>query len=160
MNMKSLAVAVALALGAGIVADALAQANPNQLIANRKGAMNLQAKYFGPVLGMSLGRAPYDAKIVQRNVEYLGILTQLPWDDFQPNTAGNPNTRTKDDAFKDTAKFKAGIDNLQAEMQKLAAVVKGGGDQNALKPAAQAVGRACNSCHESFATFEFRFRVE
>lgn len=160
MNRKLLAVAAVLALGGGIAAEALAQANPNQLIANRKGAMNLQAKYFGPVLGMSLGRAPYDAKIVQRNVEYLSVLTQLPWDDFQQITVGNPNTRTKEDAFKDAAKFKAGIDSLQAETQKLAAVVRSGGDQNAVKPAAQAVGRACNSCHESFATFEFRFRVE
>lgn len=160
MNRKSLAVAVVLALGAGVVAEAFAQANPNQLIAQRKGAMNLQVKYFGPVLGMSMGRAPYDAKIVQRNVEYLSVLNQLPWDDFQASTVGNPNTRTKEDVYKDAAKFKAAIDSMQAEVQKLAAVVRGGGDQNAVKPAAQAVGRACNSCHESFATFEFRFRVD
>lgn len=160
MKMQLLAVSVVLALGGGIAAEVLAQANPNQLIASRKGAMSLQGKYFGPVLGMSLGRAPYDAKIVQRNVEYLTVLAQLPWDDFQPHTAGNPNTRAKEDVYKDAAKFKAGIDTFQADVQKLAAVVRGGGDQNAVKPAAQAVGRTCNSCHESFATFEFRFRVE
>lgn len=160
MNKQLLAVSVVFALGGGIAAEVLAQANPNQLIAQRKGAMNLQAKYLGPVLGMSLGRAPYDAKIVQRNVEYLTVLTQMPWDDFQPHTAGNPNTKAKEDVYKDSAKFKAGIDTLQGEVQKLAAVVRGGGDQNAVKPAAQAVGRACNSCHEAFATFEFRFRVE
>ena len=160
MNKQLLAVAVVLALGGGIAAEALAQANPNQLIANRKGAMNLQAKYFGPVLSMSFGRVSYDAKIVQRNVEYLTVLIQMAWDDFQPHTAGNPNTRAKEDVYKDPAKFKAGIDKLQGEVQKLAAVVRGGGDQNAVKPAVQAVGRACNSCHESFATFEYRFPVE
>jgi cytochrome c556 len=160
MNKKLLDVLVVLALGGGVAAEALAQANPNQLIAQRKGAMNLQVKYFGPILGMSMGRAPYDARILQRNVDYLGVVTQLAWDDFQPSTVGNLNTRTKEDAFKDTAKFKAGIDSLQAEVQKLTAVVRGGGDQNAVKPAAQAIGRACNSCHESFTTFEFRFRVE
>lgn len=160
MKTQLFAASVVLALGGGIAAEALAQANPNQLIAYRKGAMNLQAKYFGPVLGMSLGRAPYDAKIVQRNVEYLTVLTQLPWDDFQPQTAGNPNTRTKEDVYKNPAKYKSEIENMQAAMQKLTAVVRSGGDQNAVKPAAQAVGRACNSCHESFATFEFRFRVE
>ena len=160
MNKQLLAVSVVLALGAGIAAEAFAQANPNQLIAQRKGAMNLQVKYFGPVLGMSMGRAPYDAKIVQRNVEYLTVLNQLPWDDFQPHTTGNPNTKAKEEVYKDSAKFKAAIDSVQAEVQKLAVVVRGGGDQNAVKPAAQAVGRACNSCHESFATFEFRFRVE
>ena len=142
MNKQLLALSVVLALGAGIAAEALAQTNPNQLIAQRKGAMNLQIKYFGPVLGMSLGRAPYDAKIVQRNVEYLSVVTQMAWDDFQPSTAGNPNTRTKEEAFKDPAKFKAAIDGMQAEMQKLLAVVRGGGDQNAVKPAVQALGRA------------------
>jgi len=160
MKYQWLAVPVVLVLGGAIAAEAFAQPNPNQLIANRKGAMSLQAKYFGPVLGMSLGRAPYDAKIVQRNVEYLSVLNQLPWDDFQPHTAGNPNTRAKEDVYKDSAKFKAAIDKVQGEVQKLAAVVQGGGDQNAVKLAAQAVGRACNSCHESFATFDFRFRVE
>lgn len=160
MNKQLLAVSVVLALGGGIAAEALAQANPNQLIAQRKGAMNLQVKYFGPLLGMSLGRVPYDAKIVQRNVEYLTVVTQMAWDDFQPHTAGNPNTRAKEDIYKDPAKFKAGIDNLQAEVQKLAAAARGGGDQNAVKPAVQAVGRVCNSCHEGFATFEFRFKLE
>jgi cytochrome c556 len=158
--MRKLIASAVAATGAVLATEALAQANPNQLIANRKGAMNLQGKYFSPVLAMSLGRAPYDAKIVQRNVEYLAVVNQMPWDDFQPHTAGSPNTRAKEDIYLDPAKFKAAIDKGQAEVQKLAAVVRGGGDQNAVKPAAQAVGRACNSCHESFATFEFRFRVE
>ena len=149
-----------LAIAGGIAAEAFAQANPNQLIAQRKGGMSLQVKYFSPVLQMSMGRAPYDAKVIQRNVEYLTVLTQLPWDDFQPHTAGNPNTKAKEDIYKDPAKFKATIEKMQAEVQKLAAVVRGGGDQNAVKPAVQAVGRACNSCHEAFTTFDYRFPVE
>lgn len=157
---KQLLALMVIMVGSGVAQDALSQANPNQLIAARKGAMNLQAKYFVPVLGMSLGRAPYDAKVVQRNVEYLAVLNQMPWDDFQPHTAGSPNTRAKDEIYVDPAKFKAAIDRVQGEVQKLAAVVRGGGDQGAVKPAAQAVGRACNSCHESYTTFEFRFRVE
>ena len=160
MKKQLLAVSAVLAFGGSIAAEALAQANPNQLVANRKGAMSLQGKYFSPVLAMSLGRAPYDAKRVQRNVEYLTVLTQMPWDDFQPHTAGNRNTRAKDDIYVDTAKFKQGIDRLQSDIQKLAAAARGGADQGAVKPAAQAVSRACNACHESFATFEYRFPVE
>ena len=55
---KRLVAAVMSTMSAALSVEALAQANPNQLIANRKGAMNLQGKYFSPVLGMSLGRAP------------------------------------------------------------------------------------------------------
>ena len=46
MRKKLIAVSVVLAIGGGIAAEALAQANPNQLIANRKGAMNLQGNWF------------------------------------------------------------------------------------------------------------------
>ncbi len=159
MNMRLLVVAVGFALGGVIAAEGFAQTNPNQLIAQRKGAMNLQVKYFGPILGMAMGRVPFDLRVVQRNADYLTLLTQLPWDDFQPHTAGAANTRTKDDVYKDAAKFKAGIETLQADVQKLVAAARSG-DQGAVKTAAQTVGRSCNSCHEAFATFEFRFKVE
>lgn len=159
MRKWLLAASVIVVLGGGIAVDVLAQPNPNQLIAQRKGAMNLQAKYFDPLLGMGLGRVPYDARVAQRNAGYLAVVTQMPWDDFQPHTAGAQNTRAKEDIYKDPGKFKAAVDTLQGEMKKLEAAVKTG-DQNSLKPAAQAVGRACNSCHESFATFDYRFRLE
>lgn len=159
MKKQLLAVSVVLAFGGVIAAEALAQANPNQLIAQRKGAMNLQAKYFNPVLGMGLGRVPYDARIVQRNADYLAVLVQLAWDDFQPHTAGVANTRAKEDIYKDPTKFKAGIETLQADVQKLVVAARTG-EQSAVKTAIQGVGRTCNSCHEAFATFEFRFKLE
>lgn len=159
MKQHLLAVSVVLTFCGAIAAEALVQPNPNQLIAQRKGAMNLQAKYFGPLLGMGLGRVPYDARIAQRNADYLAVVTQMAWDDFQPHTAGAQNTRAKEDIYKDPGKFKAAIENLQGEIKKLGAAVNTG-DQNPLKPAVQAVGRACNTCHESFATFDFRFRLE
>ena len=148
-----------LAVAVAIAAQADAQPNPNQQVAVRKGAMNLQAKYAGPLFGMARGAVPYDAQIVQRNADYLAVLTKLPWEDFQPNSIGIPNTRAKDTILKDPEKFKRLVDALQSDVQKLAAVARGG-DQNAVKSAAQAMGRTCNSCHESFADFEFRFRLE
>ncbi len=150
---------VALTLGCGMVTEILAQANPNQLVANRKGAMALQGKYLGPMLAMVQDRSPYDPAIIQRNADYLAVLLQLPWDDFQPATIGNANTRAKEEVYKDAAKFKAGIDATQAEVQKLSVAAKAG-DRAAVGVAARSVGRACNACHEAFATFEFRFRVQ
>jgi cytochrome c556 len=83
----------------------------------------------------------------------------MPWDDLQPSTIGLQNTRAKEEIYKDQGKFKAGVDALQADVQKLAAAARGG-DENALKSAAFAVARTCNSCHEAFATFEFRFPTQ
>jgi len=157
--MKLLVAAFFLVAAAAFVAETEAQTNPNQQVAVRKGAMNLQAKYAGPLFGMARGAVPYDARIVQRNADYLVALVQMPWEDFQPNSIGIPNTRAKDAILKDPEKFKKLMDTLQSDVQKLAAAARGG-DLNAVKPAAQAMGRTCNSCHESFADFEFRFRLE
>lgn len=146
---------VALALAGGLFAEATAQTNPNQLILWRKGAMGLHAKYFGPIVAMTQGRVPYDAATVQRNADYLVVLSQLPWDDFQPSTIGATTSRTKEEAFKDTAKFKGGIDAMQSEVRKLAAAARAG-DQGAVGAVVKTLGEGCNSCHEAFATFDFK----
>ena len=159
MKIKLMASVIAVALGCGLAAQASAQANPNQLVGNRKGAMALQGKYLGPILAMVQDRSPYDPAIILRNAEYLSVLAQLPWDDFQPATVGAANTRAKEDIYKDAAKFKAGIDTFQSESQKLSTAAKAG-DKVAVGVAARNVGKACNSCHEAFATFEFRLRVQ
>jgi cytochrome c556 len=142
----------------GLTAQVLAQPNPNQLISNRKGAMSLQGKYFGPILAMAQGRAPYDAKTVERNANYLSVLSQLPWDDFQPHSLGLQNTRAKEEIAKEQDKFKAGVEQLQAEVQKLQAAASKG-DESAVKAAAPAVAKVCNNCHENFSTMNFRFKL-
>ena len=126
MKKQILAVAMLFSLGAGVAAEALAQANPNQLINQRKGAMNLQAKYFGPVYGMAAGRVPFDQRIAQRNADYLAVLAQMPWDDFQANSTGLPNTRAKEEILSDGAKFKARYETLQGDVQKLQVAAKAG----------------------------------
>ena len=159
MNGRRRLAVIAVVLGSVASAQALAQANPNQLIAQRKAAMELQAKYLGPIVGMARGRIPFDAQITQRNADYLAVLTQMPWDDFQQSTASSERTRAKPELYKDPAKFKKGVDNLHGEVQKLVTAARGG-NADAVKTAAFSVARACNSCHEDFATFDFRFPTE
>ena len=157
MSRKIAAAAAVLALG-GAIAAALAQPNPNQLINNRKGAMNLQGKYLSPILAMAQGRAAYDAKVVQRYADYLAVLTQLPWDDFQPHSLGLENTRATNEIEKDSAKFRSTIERLQSDVQKLQAAARAG-DENGVKAAAPTIARTCNSCHEDFSTVKFRFKI-
>lgn len=159
MKMKFSTAVVTLVLGCALSAQAFAQANPNTLINQRKGAMALQAKYFGPIFFMSIGRAPYDATIVQRNADYLTVIAKLAWDDFQPTTAGSDRTAAKDDIYKDLAKFRTNAEGMQAEMQKLAVAARAG-DQAAVGVAARSVARACNGCHENSSSFKYRFPVE
>lgn len=150
---------VALALAAGFITEAMAQ-SANFQVSTRRGAMQLQGKYLFPIFAMVQGRAPYDAAIVQRNADYLAVLTQLAWDDFQPSTmTATVANKAKEDIYKDPVKFKAKADAVQAEVKKLAVAAKAG-DQAAVGAAAKSVGGACNSCHEAFSTYEFRFKVE
>lgn len=156
---KPLLAGVALLVLAGVLTvEVLAQANPNLLINARKGAMTLQGKYFGPVLAMAQGRAPFDAKILQRNADYLAVLSEMPWDDFQPHSLGLKNTRAKEDITMDQEKFRSLATQLQNEVRKLQAAARAG-DQDAVKGTATTIARTCNNCHENFSTFDFRFKI-
>jgi cytochrome c556 len=159
MGKRWLGAGVLVALAFAASAQVLAQENPNRLIGQRKAAMELQAKYLGQLAAMAKGRAAFDAQIAQRNADYIAVLTQMPWDDFQQSTAGSERTRAKPELYKDPAKFKSRIDNLHGEVQKLVTAAHGG-SADAVKAAAFSVARACNACHEDFATFDFRFPTE
>jgi cytochrome c556 len=120
------AAGVVFALGA-VGGAAIAQVKPETLVKQRQSAMTLIGKYFGPLGGMAQGRVPFDAKVVQRNADYLVSLTQMPWD----------------------GKFKEAADRLQSEVGKLQSVAKGG-DEGAIKSQIGAVGKACAGCHDNF----------
>lgn len=150
---------LALVLAGGFAAEATAQVNPNQLIAWRKGAMQLQGKTFFPLYSMVQPGASYDAVAAKRNADYLSVITELAWDTFQQTTAGNANSRAKDEIYKETAKFKEREEALHTNVQKMSAAVKAG-DQAGVGAAVRNVARACNACHEDFTTYQFRFKVE
>lgn len=155
---KLLAATLVASIGATLAVQALSQANPNQLINNRKGAMNLQAKYFSPIFAMAQGRANYDPKVVQRNADYLAALSQMPWDDFQTHSLEAQNTRAKEDIAKDEKKFRAGAEQLQKQAQQLQAAARSA-DEKTVKSVALDIARTCNGCHESFTTMNFRFKL-
>ena len=139
------AAATALALTAGA---AFAQAKPEVLVKQRQAAMTLIGKYFGPLGSMAQGRTPFDQKVVQRNADYLAVLTQTPWDGFQPSTA-NEKSRAKPELFKETQKVKELADRLQAEVKKLQTVAQNG-DEAAIKAQIGAVGKSCAACHDAY----------
>jgi cytochrome c556 len=142
-----LAAAVIVALGA-VGGAALAQVKPETLVKQRQAAMTLQGKYFGPLGGMAQGKVPYDAKIVQRNTDYLVALSQMPWDGFDPSTKGE-KSRALPALWEQPGKVKEAIDRFQSEVSKLQQVSKGG-DEGAIKAQIGAVGKACAGCHDNF----------
>jgi cytochrome c556 len=142
-------VAAALVVAFGAIGGAaLAQVKPDVLVKQRQSAMTLIGKYFGPLGGMAQGKVPFDAKIVQRNADYLAALSQMPWDGFDPSTK-NEKTRALPAVFEQPDKFKEAGERFQSEVQKLQQAAKGG-DEAAIKSQIGAVGKSCANCHDNF----------
>jgi cytochrome c556 len=141
------AAGVVIALGA-MGGAALAQVKPDVLVKQRQSAMTLIGKYFGPLGGMAQGRVPFDAKLVQRNADYLNALAQMPWDGFDPSTK-NEKSRALPAIWEQPDKVKDAAQRLQSEVGKLQSVAKEG-DESAIKAQIGAVGKACANCHDNF----------
>ena len=146
---KILVPAAALVLGAAFSFNAAAQAKPEDLVKQRKAALTMVGKYFGPVGAMVQGKVPYDAAIVTRNAGYLEVLSAMPWDGFQASTEGVKETRAKPEIYKNMGKFDQYAKDMQGALVKLNAAAKSG-DQNAVKAAFGATGKACKACHDDF----------
>ncbi len=147
MKRTVVAAAAVIALGA-IAGAAVAQVKPEVLLKQRQAGMTLISKYFGPLGGMAQGKVPFNAQLVQRNANYLAVLTEMPWDGFDPSTA-NEKSRAKPELFKEMDKVKELIDRFQGEVKKLQTAAKGG-DEAAIKSQIAAVGKACGACHDRY----------
>lgn len=147
--MKRTVVAAAAVIALGAVAGAaVAQVKPEVLVKQRQAGMTLISKYFGPLGGMAQGKVPFNAQLVQRNADYLAVLSQLPWDGFQPSTA-DEKSRAKPELYKEMDKVKGLVERFQGEVKKLQTVAKGG-DEAAIKSQIAAVGKACGACHDPY----------
>ena len=149
MRKKVLSACIVAALGAGYSLTAYSQAKPETLVKQRQSAMTLQWKYFGPLLAMEKGRAPYDAAVVARNAGYLDTLTKLAWDGFTENTKGVSSSNALPVVFSETTKFKQSQDGLHTAIAALVAASKGG-NEGAVKAAIGDVDKACGNCHDTF----------
>ena len=147
MTTKLVISGLALLVGTGYGAAALAQQKPEVLVKQRQSAMTLVGKYWGPIAGMPSGKAPYNAETVTRNAGYLEVLSKMPWDGFVAGTK-DVKSATLPAAYSEPAKFKEAEDKLLAETAKLVAVTKTG-DETAIKAQILAVDKACGGCHES-----------
>ena len=148
MRTKLLTAAIAFAALGGVSLEALAQVKPDVLVKQRQAAMTLQGKYLGPIGAMMKGAAPYNADVVALNATFLENLARMPWDGFDPSTKGE-KSKTKAEAFTDTAKFRAAADTLEAETAKLGAAARAKNEAG-VRAAFGGVAKACGSCHDAY----------
>jgi len=146
---KMLLGGLALLLGVAVFSSAaFAQAKPEVLVKQRKAAMTLMGKYFGPLGRMAQGKAAYNSDVIKRNTAYLAVLDQMPWDGFQASTR-DVKSRALPAVFDQPEKFKEAQQKFRAAVDKLAAASKGV-DEDAITAAMKGVGQACGGCHKNF----------
>ena len=146
--MKHKLVAAALVVGVAFTLDAAAQVKPEILVKQRQAVMTLQGKYFGPMAGMAQGKIPFNKDVVQRNAGFLGNLSRMPWDGFDPSTK-DVKSAALPAVYNESAKFKEAYERLENETSKLYDVSRSG-DEASIKAQIGAVGKACGGCHETF----------
>jgi len=128
--------------------EAFAQVKPEVLVKQRQAKMVLQVKYFGPLVAMAQGKAPYNAAIVQRNAGFVDNLTRMSWDGWDPSTK-DVQSRTLPAVYQNKAKFDEYVSRLENEASKLVSVSKTG-DEASVKAQIGAVGKVCGGCHDDF----------
>jgi len=140
--------AIALFCLAGFSISAHAQMKPEDAIKLRQSAMKLIGYNFGSIGAMVNDKKPYNKDEAIRNATRVEQPSGHPWEFF---VAGSDKgeTKAKSEAFKETDKFKAAADKLQAESAKLAQVANTG-DLAALKTQFGATAQACKNCHDNF----------
>lgn len=148
MKKSILAAGLAAALGAGLAANALAQAKPDVLVKQRQAVMTLQGKYFGPLVAVAQGKAPYNAAAVQRNAGFLDNLSRMAWDGFDASTKGE-KSRALPAIWDNNAKFKELASRMENETAKLVQLSRGS-DEAAVKAQIGAIGKLCGACHDDF----------
>jgi len=148
MNRSLLVAATVAGLAAALPAAAQWQ-KPEDAIKYRQSALTVMANHFGRIGAMAQGKAPFDAKAAADNAAIVLTMSKLPFVAFGEGTdKGMPN-RAKPEIWSNNAKFKAAAEKMQAEVVKLDEAAKGG-NFDAVKAAAGAVGGACKACHDDF----------
>jgi cytochrome c556 len=149
MHIRSAVALGALCTMLSAPAPALAQfAKPEDAIKYRKNALFVMQQNFSRVAAMAAGKAPFDPKVAAESAEVAEYVGHLPWAAFGPGT-DKGDTRAKPEIWSDAAKFKAAADKLESELANLSKAAKSG-NLDAIKPAVQAAGGACKSCHDAF----------
>jgi cytochrome c556 len=116
----------------------------------RQSILKLQDWNMAPMANMLRRRAPFDAKLVQKNAERIAALSEMLPDAFKPDTT---KFDVKTDALPLIWQQKDDFDKKAAALTdaaKALAMTAAGGDQGMTFPAIVTVGKACGACHDKF----------
>ena len=134
-----------------VMPAALAQApalKPETQVKLRQAAYDMMNYALGGLDAMVQGKRPYDKEEAARLADLLAQTAQFPRRFFGEGT-GEGKTRAKPEIWTHRADFDAKMDEMVTEAAKLPAAARGG-NLAALKSQVNAVGDACDQCHDNY----------
>jgi len=133
-----------------LAAVAFAQfAKPEDAIKYRQAQMVLIVHHFGTMGAVVKGEVAYDAAEFAANAASVEMLAGLPWDAFLAPGSDKGDTRLKDAAIKEPAKFMAAVDAFETETARLVNAADSG-ELDKIKPQFGAVAQTCSNCHKQY----------
>jgi cytochrome c556 len=153
MALKTLT-AVALIAALGVAAGAAAQDAPatpgGKAVLARQAHMKELNKTFGGLAAELRKDAPDKAALATGATTVAGLAKDLPtWFPKGSGPEAGVKTAAKAEVWSDAAGFAAAVTKLQDETTKLQQGAAGG-DLDAVKAQARAVGGACKNCHDQY----------
>lgn len=131
------------------------QSGPNpakQAITVRKAAFTLIGNSFKPIGDAAQGKAEYNQADIQKRANRILVLSEFLDNAFpEASNVGEPDTKTKPEAWTNKAEFDKKLKEFQehaATLVKVTATEKTASD--AFKDAFGAVAKDCKGCHENF----------
>ena len=112
----------------------------------RQSVMTVMGNHFGRIGAVTKGEAPYNKDEVAKNAAIVGMMSNLPWQAFGPDTEGG---KAQTDIWSDNAKFKVAADKMQLATANLNVAAQSG-DLTSVKKAFSATGQTCKGCHDDF----------
>lgn len=123
--------------------------NADAAIKYRQSAMSLQGNHLARIFAMVNGQAPFDAKVMNENIEIVSMLNTRAQFAAFIDGSDKGNTRAKPEIWTEKDKWTAAVAKSQADVDKLVAAGKTG-NLDQIKAAAGAVGQSCKACHDAY----------
>lgn len=127
---------------------AVAQTAPEKAIRSRQAAFYLMGQQMARIKAGAAGGSALEKSSLKLSAEVIEVLSRAVAEQF-PAGSDQGTTKAKPDIWKEPARFKQLMQDLQSQAVKLQAAVRAG-DPAEIKAAYGETSRSCKACHDDF----------
>lgn len=114
----------------------------------RQAAFQILSTHVSRIGTMVKGETPLDKAALESNAAIIELISKQVWHAF-PAGSDTALSKAKTEVWKESDKFKAGADKMQAEVGRLSLATKSG-DLALLKTTFGSLTQTCKACHDNY----------